>query len=478
MDALPTTSMPRLCDPQVSTLNSRELLRLYQDGHSEAATLIFERYASRLISLARAHMAAKLKRRVDPEDVVQSAYRSFFLHARENMCELVESGDLWRLLVRMTLNKLHRQIEWNTASRRSIQREEPIDPTAVNCQVPQPSPDEIVAAAEQLQWVLDRLEPEERTILTLRLQSKSIEQMGASIGKSARTVRRLVADVERMIERRLLGADDLIRVTRHLAVDPRASLRYTDYVLERLIGSGGMGKVFLARETTGGKKVAIKAIHKARQSDRRALAHFVQEAMILAKLDHPNIVRVHGLGQFPSGGYFMAMDFVDGADLQSRLNQSPLPLATVLRITKQVAVAIQYAHDQGVVHCDLKPGNVLVDQNELVTVTDFGFAFLLADSSRMIEYGLGGTWGYIAPEVLFRHSLPTPAADVYGLGMLMWTLATGKSPDDFTDHQAVETLGSSVSSICRRCLASEPHERYRSAEEIAHAIAAIENCAL
>jgi RNA polymerase sigma factor (sigma-70 family) len=419
-------------------------------------------------------MASKLKRRVDAEDVVQSAYRSFFLHARENAYELVKSGDLWRLLVGITLNKLHRQIEWNTAARRSVEREEPIDPSAVNRRVPEPSPEEIVGVAEQLQWVLDSLAPEEQTILTLRLQSQSTKQIGALIGKSARTVRRLVAKVERKIERRLLGADDLIRATPPMAINPRASLQYADYILERLIGSGGMGKVFLAREKSSGQKVAIKAIHKSRQSDQRALAHFVQEAMILAKLSHPNIVRVHGLGQFPSGGYFMAMDFVDGADLQSRLSQGPLPLATVLRITKQVASAIQHAHDQGVVHCDLKPGNVLVDKNELVTVTDFGFAFLLADASAMVANGLGGNWGYIAPEILFRHSLPTPAADLYGIGMLMGTLATGKSPDDFADGQAVETLDPSVSSICLRCLASEPSERYRSPKDLALAIEALE----
>ena len=197
------------------------------------------------------------------------------------------------------------------------------------------------------------------------------------------------------------------------------------------------------------------------------MAQFVQEAHILGRLRHPNIVGVQGLGRFPSGGYFIVMDFVDGVDLQSRLRQGPLRLGEAVQIVKDVAIAIQYAHDQGVVHCDLKPGNVLLDKHDHVFVTDFGFAFLVAGSSETTKKNIGGTAGYIAPEILLRQSQPTPAADVYALGMLMWTLMTGKSPNDLNFQHALNDPLATAYLICRRCLANDPNERYGSPRELA-----------
>src|SRR5690606_14088832 len=114
-------------------------------------------------------------------------------------------------------------------------------------------------------------------------------------------------------------------------------LRYSDYVLQQMLGSGGMGKVFRALEKTTGRTVAIKALHKARQSDPRAVSRFVHEAHILATLRHPNIVGVQGIGQFPSGGYILALDYVDGTDLQHRVNRGPLPYAEAVWLVREVA---------------------------------------------------------------------------------------------------------------------------------------------
>ena len=169
---------------------------------------------------------------------------------------------------------------------------------------------------------------------------------------------------------------------------------------------------------------------------------------------------VQGLGRFPAGGFFIVMDFVDGIDLQSRLDEGPLPLGEVVSIVKQVASAVQHAHDHGIVHCDLKPGNVLVDSTNRVFVTDFGFAFILAGASRNITNSVGGTAGYIAPEILHLQSQPTRAADIYGLGVLLWTLATGKLPNGCDPLHTENDALSAMKSICRRCLASNPSERY------------------
>jgi eukaryotic-like serine/threonine-protein kinase len=224
-----------------------------------------------------------------------------------------------------------------------------------------------------------------------------------------------------------------------------------------------MGKVFRARDKKTGTKVAIKALHKSRQNDKRAISQFVQEANVMAALRHPNIVGVHGLGRFPTGGYFIVMDFIEGGDLQNKLRSGPLPVGEAIRIAKQIASAIGHAHEHGVVHCDLKPGNVLLDRNGQASVSDFGFAFLVAGTSPVAKNAIGGTAGYISPEVLYHYSAPTPAADIYGLGVLLWEMVTGTLPIDSrnltADVQGLESVRTTVS----RCLADNPRDRYESA---------------
>ncbi|MFO0897545.1 MAG: serine/threonine-protein kinase [Pirellulales bacterium] len=239
--------------------------------------------------------------------------------------------------------------------------------------------------------------------------------------------------------------------------EPHAPLLYGDYLLEQLLGSGGMGKVFRARERATGRAVAVKALHKARQHDPRAVDLFVQESQILARLDHPAIVRVHGLGRFPGGGYFLAMDFVEGTDLQTRLESGALAPGEAIRIAIVIGEAVGHAHERGVVHCDLKPANVLVDRAGGVFVSDFGFAHLTAQAAT-VKRLLGGTPGYIAPELL-RGEAPTPAADVYSLGALLAALPGIPCPGE---PPSLAELPDAVAAICRRCLANDPRERYAS----------------
>jgi serine/threonine protein kinase len=223
-----------------------------------------------------------------------------------------------------------------------------------------------------------------------------------------------------------------------------------------------MGKVFRARDKKTGGKVAIKALHKSRQTDKRAICQFVQEANVLATLRHPNIVGVQGLGRFPAGGYFIVMDFIKGGDLQNKLCGGPLPVGEAIRIAEQIASAIGHAHEHGIVHCDLKPGNVLLDHNDQVSVSDFGFAFLVAGTSSVTRNAIGGTAGYIAPEVLYHYVEPTPAADIYGLGVLLWEMVTGTLPDDARNLDAEVQGLESVRKIVSRCLADKPRDKYDS----------------
>tara|TARA_R110002111_G_scaffold262504_1_gene338971 strand:- start:161374 stop:162717 length:1344 start_codon:yes stop_codon:yes gene_type:complete len=439
---------------------------MYQAGQSEAATAIFDRYVARLIALAHSRIGSKLRRRVDAEDIVQSAYRSFFVHAKGDEYQLNEAGDLWRLLASITLHKLYGQIEKHTAAKRSIHHEDPTDLATAAAMTPEPLPEEVVAIVEELHTVIRDLPPEERMVLTASLQGQDNPEICRTVEKSERTVRRLLASARRKIEQRLLPGDTTDDVSRTSVVEHEAPLLYSDYVLEQLLGSGGMGKVFRARVKGTQKKVAIKALHKVRQSDERAVSQFVKEAQVLTRLRHANIVRVEGLGRFPGGGYFMVMDYVDGIDLQSQLEVQPYSITAALAILKNVTDAIGYAHDKGIIHCDLKPGNILQDKYGNVLVTDFGFAFLIAGGTATMGNSIGGTVGYIAPEIISCRSLPAPTTDIYSLGVLLWTLVTGSVPVKPFTLCSVEDELAPISRIVRRCLSDDPPKRFQTTTEL------------
>src|SRR5689334_5188576 len=133
-------------------MNSHELLRRVEAGDSRAATAIFDRYVERLLSLARARLGQKLRRRIDAEDVVQSAYRSFFVRAENHEYVVSEAGDLWRLLARITLNKLYSQVETHTAGKRNVQREQGTDLVPEeDAAALEPTAAEVIALTEQMQ---------------------------------------------------------------------------------------------------------------------------------------------------------------------------------------------------------------------------------------------------------------------------------------------------------------------------------------
>lgn len=221
-------------------------------------------------------------------------------------------------------------------------------------------------------------------------------------------------------------------------VDARAPLPWSDYVLQEHIGSGGFGKVYRAIQKSLDRFVAVKALHKSRQRDPQAVDQFVQEARLLARLDHRGIVGVHGLGRYPGGGYFLVLDWINGKNLQRGLDLGMASVDEAVQITSSVAAAIQHAHQRGVIHGDLKPSNVLVGESGQVHVTDFGLGRLMpgpAKSGRLPNVG-GGTLAYMAPEAA-RGNESGAAVDVYGLGALLYALLTGQPPRQGSNEVAI-----------------------------------------
>jgi tRNA A-37 threonylcarbamoyl transferase component Bud32 len=267
-------------------------------------------------------------------------------------------------------------------------------------------------------------------------------------------------------------------------IDPQAPLLYSDYVLEKQIGAGGMGKVYRAKQKSIGKLVAAKFLRKRFIDNSQAVARFVEEAKTVAKLRHHGIVGVHGLGRTPYRGYFIVMDFIDGPDLGRLINERPVTPAEAIGWVAAVAEAIQYAHECGIVHCDLKPSNILLDHDGRVLITDFGLARSTNPAEgRSSEFA--GTAGFMAPEQIDSNWGPIgPKTDVYGLGAVLHALLTGEPPfsgvraaDVFAQivsqpprelpSSILESTSSQLNEICQRCLSKQPDSRYQTARELA-----------
>lgn len=193
-----------------------ELLNRWKEGDQEAADQIVDRYLSRLTALARTRLSPKMRRRVDPEDVVQSAYRSFFRNAADDRYVLERSGDLWRLLAAIMMNKLHGQVEYHTAKKRAIGKEESmlvggdgtssvINPGAF---VKQPSTTEMLGVTEELERTMADLPETQRRILELRLQGHSVTEIAEDVKRSERTVRRALENIRNMLAQRLSGDEE------------------------------------------------------------------------------------------------------------------------------------------------------------------------------------------------------------------------------------------------------------------------------
>jgi RNA polymerase sigma factor (sigma-70 family) len=187
---------------------SVSLLARWRQGDQQAAAELFRRYADRLIALARGRLSKKVAQRVDPEDVVQSVYRSFFAGARDGHYELERGGDLWRLLVTITLNKLSNQIKRNVRGKRSVEREQHFggEDSLVGKDIyllaREPAPGEGVALADELEQLMRGLEPLERQMLELRLQGSKLEEIAAQTQRSERTVRRVLEEIKQRLEQR------------------------------------------------------------------------------------------------------------------------------------------------------------------------------------------------------------------------------------------------------------------------------------
>ncbi len=257
-----------------------------------------------------------------------------------------------------------------------------------------------------------------------------------------------------------------------------------DYELLEEIGRGGQGVVFRARQKSLNRTVALKIIGLGQWASKAHVKRFRLEAEAAARLDHPCIVPIYEVGEGDGSCYF-SMKFVEGGQLDEAVRRTPMPMRQAAELMAKVARTVHYAHEHGILHRDIKPGNILLDANGEPHLTDFGLARLVeSESSVTHTLEVLGTPSYMAPEQAAGNNAGlSSATDVYGLGAVFYQLLTGHPP--FAGGTTFETVrlvldteprqprlwnpkvDRDLSTICLKCLEKDPQRRYSSALALA-----------
>lgn len=266
------------------------------------------------------------------------------------------------------------------------------------------------------------------------------------------------------------------------------------YSVQRKLGAGGMGEVYVAADPRLGREVAVKVLSASLVREPESLKRFQQEALAVAALNHPNIVHIYDVGTAEDGSPYLVMELLEGESLRARMGNKPMPVRKVAEIGAQIARALGAAHGKGIIHRDLKPENVYLTKQGPVKILDFGLAKLAArpassgpvdeDATRAMHTQVGmvlGTIGYMSPEQV--QGKPVDArADLFALGVLLWEMLSGSRP--FHGDSAIDTMHAilrqdppeidpelglppAMERLLRRCLEKDPDARFQSAQDLA-----------
>src|SRR5213080_4201369 len=257
-----------------------------------------------------------------------------------------------------------------------------------------------------------------------------------------------------------------------------------DYELLDEVGRGGQGVVFRARQKSLNRIVALKVISLGQWASKAHLKRFRLEAEAAARLEHPGIVPIHEVGERDGSCYF-SMKFVEGGQLDEVVRRAPMAIRCAVELIAKVARTVHYAHQHGILHRDIKPGNILLDAKGEPHLTDFGLARLVETESTMTRtLDVLGTPSYMAPEqATGNNAAVSSVTDIYGLGAVLYQLLTGQPP--FAGGATYETIkllldtepkqprllnpkiDRDLSTICLKCLEKDPKRRYSSALTLA-----------
>lgn len=388
---------------------SKILLQNYQDGDSQAASDIHARYAHRLYALARAKLGKRLGAKVDPDDILQTTFLAFFEKADREEVFWKKEGDLWRLLAAICINHVKRSAETYASQKRNVKAE--ISGTEQRDFAFENASQKLIELTEA---IVHGENPLTTKVLKARLAGFSTKDISQQTGRSERTIRRIMD----MLKAKLALMSKL-NVDAKLAQGlPRTgtekkdsfNARYEDYDLLKMLGAGAFGKVYLAKNQKNESLVTIKVLRRSWMGNENAEALFLNEASILASIDHPNVISFLEFGPLPNGSWFIVMELADGVTFDRALRGQSYSQADFLTWLAQISAGLEVIHGNGIFHGDLKPGNLILS-NRKIKLIDFGFSRKESDSN---EKWVGGTAGFIAPE-----KKSGSEADIFAFGKIL-----------------------------------------------------------
>lgn len=395
---------------------SELLLKRYENGDIQAATEIYSRYSRRLVKLARRKLTQLLSAKIDPEDITQEAFIAFFDLADQNKVRWDREGDLWRLLAGIVVNQVSRQHQYFAAAKRNVASERGIELDWMTAS----RNDEATSTGlyELLESILENEKPLARRVLASRLAGHSMEEIARQNDRSPRTIRRIMNN----LKSRLVAAHSQLAnipwiQEQHFAEanpdanesGPCLTANHQDYDLIRMIGVGGFGKVYLARNIRSGRVVAFKVLKARWLGNKSAETAFKNEARILSQLRHTHIVHFIEAGPLPNGSWFIVTEFEQGVSLD-HVDLTGHDVNDVVGWMTQAASGIATLHTHSIVHGDIKPANLMLNDNRIVLL-DFGFAQCRTTSTSP---SIGHSKAYSAPEPIAHFP-----SDVYSFGKLI-----------------------------------------------------------
>jgi len=248
------------------------------------------------------------------------------------------------------------------------------------------------------------------------------------------------------------------------------SPHFPQFAIQELLGHGGMGAVYKARQLGLERTVALKIIRPEAADDQAFADRFTREARAMAQLNHPNIVAVYDFGM-AGDLYYLAMEYVEGTNLRQVIRKGDLEPRQALAMVGQICDALQYAHDEGVVHRDIKPENILIDKKGRVKIADFGLAKMLrkppAEATLTVPGQAMGTPDYMAPEQRERFGEVDHRADIYSLGVVFYEMLTGELPiGRFAPPSKKVHVDVRLDEVVLRTLEREPEQRYQHVSDV------------
>ena len=412
-------------------------MKRWKAGTAQAADTIFDRYCIRLVALISKRLSDRWKHQIDPEDIVQSALGSFFHRTQDSHLHFSQSVSLWNLLALFAKRKMLRAIEQRSTQKRGGDlQQQTFENVMAELADPSKSPEAVASDLDALEKELLATIPEDCVqIVQLLLLGKTQQQIATELSITDRTVRRRIEKLRAMIGGEVATAKSSSVDAFESEVLPR--VHYSEFVLGRLIGSGSFGKVYRASLQDGGRIVAIKFLRKEFWQHQAARQTFLREIEQVSQINHDAVLRYLGWGESPQGGPYIVSRWHQGRSLRQRHIEQPLTARQFLECLQRVADGLACVHAGGIVHGDLTPQNIMIDDKGNPTIIDFGFASKPADSKPVDSKfagpksagPIGGTLGWAAPEQISQSfGNISPRTDVWAIGALAFWFLTGRAP--------------------------------------------------